>query len=504
MSLPRSRLTRQSARIFILSAIGIGICTDPCLAYRLVGSEALSDALVAHHYTINATLDAVIVVDRTMPTFEYQTFYAMGYADEPEGELGKLHFLEHVIGGMGGYPPGAQAELMGKNGGNSNARTGADMTYFTMRFPNDKLALAVEIDRDRFYRTLFDAEFIANEKQVVLTELSGSSTRSTRRFSKQFWGLVYGRENFDGLGTAALIKRTEPGDLKQLFHNVLRRKKRLVVVIGDVELDNVVTKLADAFPGGDRRQEDRSPLPVFPDPDALGERFQVKHERLSKSRFKKAWRIPALGHPDYASFCVLTSILARPSNSLRSSLLDSQVVSSFRVWASSHKGFGLMGCNAEMVPVRSINTVENAIRSRLDEIRTQGITESELAAGRNIQLRKQYSRLYDRSAMAWRFAAAFVRGSDPLLYPRLIRQIQRVNDDDIQRIISEHLIRENSITLSWTIKKKHPLWAQIVAVVFIIAVLGGILFVFVWIVRKCIQISTRETVKDDATRKFDS
>ena len=186
MPLTRRLLTEVSSRLFVLTAIIFCICTDTCLAYRLVGSESLSDALVAHHYTINERLDAVIVVDPTIPTFEYQTFYAMGYADEPEGEQGKLHFLEHIIGGLGSYPRGVQAELIGSNGGKSHATTGVHMTYFKMRFPREKLALAVEIDRDRFYGTLFDDEFINNEKQVVLTELSRNSTRSSRRFSSHF------------------------------------------------------------------------------------------------------------------------------------------------------------------------------------------------------------------------------------------------------------------------------------------------------------------------------
>ncbi len=105
------------AKTCIYAAIIVCIYWDTCPAYRLVGSEILSDALVANHYTINANLDAVIVVDRTMPTFEYQTFYAMGHADEPEGEQGKLHFLEHIIAGTGSHPPGELNQLIARNGG---------------------------------------------------------------------------------------------------------------------------------------------------------------------------------------------------------------------------------------------------------------------------------------------------------------------------------------------------------------------------------------------------
>ena len=86
MSLARPLLTQVSSRLSALTAIILCLFTDTCLAYRLVGSESLSGALVANHYSINDRLDAVIVVDPTTPTFEYQTFYAMGHADEPEGQ----------------------------------------------------------------------------------------------------------------------------------------------------------------------------------------------------------------------------------------------------------------------------------------------------------------------------------------------------------------------------------------------------------------------------------
>lgn len=464
--------------------------TDTCPAYRLVGSESMLDALVAHHYTINDRLDAVIVVDPTIPTFEYQTFYAMGYADEPEGERGKLHFLEHVIAGMGNRPSGELNQLIKRNGGEHRAYTGRHMTYFTMRFPRGKLALAVEIDRDRFYRTKFEKEFIDNEKQVVLTEVSGKSTSSRRRFSRHFLGLVYGRENLDGLGTPGFIDRIEPGDLKQLFHNVLRRKRRLVVVIGDVDEDDVLGKLAEAFPGGDSRTEDRSPLPRFPNPDALGERYQVKYENLGRSRFRKAWQIPGRGHPDHAGFLVLASMLVRRSNSLRSSLLDSQAVGSFNVWISRHKGFGLISCVAEMDPESSTGTVENAVLARLEAIKTNGVSEAELSAARNSQLRRRYSEYYDRSDMAYRFGQAFARAGDPLLYPRTISQIQRVRVDDISRIVREHLVEDNAITLTWTKKKPMLTGPDYIAIAIVVFGCGGTLFAIIRAFRRRTQEPT--------------
>ena len=475
------------ARTSLYAAIIVCIYSDPCLAYRLVGSESLSDALVAHHYTINDRLDAVIVVDPTIPTFEYQTFYAMGHADEPEGEQGKLHFLEHIIAGTGSHPRGKLSELIIRNGGQHLAYTGHHMTYFTMRFPRDKLALAIEIDRDRFYRTIIDQENVEHERKAVLTEHSRRISNWKNRFTNRFWGLVYGRESFEAVGTESFIKEIEPGDLKQLFHNVLRRKRRLVVVIGDVVVDDVLEKLAEAFPDRENHLGNATIVELFPNPEALGETYHVEFENLNTSLFNKAWKIPRIGHPDYAGLVVLASILVRPSSSLRTSLLDSQIVSKFSVWVSSLRGFGLLRINAEMPPVTSIKAVEKAISETLGEIEKHGVTENDLEAARNTQLRHQYSVYYDRADLAYGFAEAFVLTGDPHRYPRLIRQIQRVNVDDIQRIVGEHLIDAKSISLSWTQKKKHPLWAQIVAGVALIFAFGVIVFIIIWAVRKAIR-----------------
>ena len=127
--------------------------TGTCAAYQFIGTEALSEELVAQHYTINPRLDAVIVVDRTIPTFEYYTFYCAGLADEKEGEQGRIHFLEHIMFDTGSYEPGKLNEIIVDNGGQNYAFTTIHHMYLKMRFPKDKFDLAVEIDRDRFYNT---------------------------------------------------------------------------------------------------------------------------------------------------------------------------------------------------------------------------------------------------------------------------------------------------------------------------------------------------------------
>ena len=497
MSLQRPRFTQESLRIFVRTAIVFCICTDPCHAYRLVGSEALSDALVAHHYTINDRLDAVIVVDKTIPTFEYHTYIAVGYADEPEGEQGKLHFLEHLIGGPGSRPPGALEQLIARNGGQSSASTSLNMTDFTLRFPKDKFALAVEIDRERLCDTLIDQDSIERERQVILTELSLRSANEWIRFTNQFWGLIYGRENFGGVGTRSLIENVEPGSIRHTLEEILRRQRRLVVVVGHVEVSEVLTKLDGAFPDTTLQEAAVWPDPEFPNPDALGETHQVEYESSDVARYRKAWRIPGLEHPDRAGFHVLAAVLIRPSRSLRATLVDAKVVDEFRVWVESCRGFGLLNLEAKMPLATSMEAVDTAIRRELLEIRTKGVTENQLLAARNSELSRLYSEFYDRSTIARRFGEAFTLSHDPLRYPKLISEIQSVSAGDISRIALNYMSTANSVTLSRTLDEENPLWVQIVAVVIVISVPVGILFLTIWVVKRVIRKHSRRTIADE-------
>ena len=137
-----------------------------CAAYQLVGTEALSEELIAQHYTINPKLDAVIVVDRTISTFEYHTYYGAGSADEAEGQQGRIHFLEHILAGIGSHGPGELNQIIADNKGEQRAFTNYHFTRFILRFPKDKFDLAVEIDSNRFYNIVINEEIIKKKRKA--------------------------------------------------------------------------------------------------------------------------------------------------------------------------------------------------------------------------------------------------------------------------------------------------------------------------------------------------
>ena len=427
--------------------------TGTCHSYQLIGTAALSEELVAQHYTINPNLDAVIVVDRTTPTFEYQTFYCAGWANEKEGEQGRIHFLEHIMFDTGSYEPGKLNEIIVDNGGQNYAITNLHFMNLKMRFPKDKFDLAIEIDRDRFYNTKINEAVIENQKKIVLTERSGRRANPNINFFNRFWGLVYKKKNFSGVGTEDFIKQLEPVSLKAYYDNFLRRQKRLVVVIGDVDMDHVLTKLDEAY-GNEQISGELSgewPSLQFPNPEIFGKKIKDTSKNLSIAKFWKSWQTPHLGHRDYATLLILARIMTKTSNSLRSSVIDSKLARLFRVSFHHYKGFSLLSCTADLPTEISIDVIETAIQTELEKIRALGVSEDEFTAAQNLHLKSMYSDFYDRSDMALEFGRAFAHANDPLLYPKLIKDLKSARRDDISRLVDQYLTNDNSITLFLTL-----------------------------------------------------
>ncbi len=431
---------------FLVCVLPTGIC----VAYDLVGTATLSEELVAQHYTINPNLDAVIVVDRTIPTFEYHTFYGAGSADEEEGQQGRIHFLEHVIAGIGSYAPGKLNQIIADNEGEQKAFTDYHFTGFILKFPKDKFDLAVKIDSERYYNTVINEEIIKKEKKIVLTERSHRLLSLKLRHKNSFFSLIYKKKNFNDLGTEAFIKQLESDDLKAYYENFLRRQKRLIVVTGDVDVDQVLKKLDEAY--GNEQIPSEPYSPQCPNREVLGKRLKHTLKNLIVTIFRKGWYTPNLGHRDYAGLLILDYILDKSSNSLRSTVVGSKLASVFQVELSSYKGFSLMHCYAELPHDTSRNRFQNMISKELENLKS--ISDAELNTARNQQLTTMYSAFYNLSSMAYSFGQAFAHANDPLLYPKLIKDLKSIRRQDIPRIIDQYLTDDNSITYSLTVSKK--------------------------------------------------
>ena len=192
-----------------------------------------------------------------------------GAALETDAERGAAHFVEHMAFDGSRRFPGNSAETRFAAAGigagrDQNAFTDATGVLYVFDIPQvtpEKLDLAFDWMRDVGDALTFDPAQAAREKNVVLQELAVRRTGSTElgeaisRFSAP--GLLAARHSPGG--TVASVTALDAATLKSFHDRWYRPERTLIVVVGDVDVREIRTRLQREF--GDWRPTQPAPTP---------------------------------------------------------------------------------------------------------------------------------------------------------------------------------------------------------------------------------------------------
>lgn len=118
----------------------------------------------------NGMIIVVVPVHRT-PAVTHMIWYKAGAGEEPWGQSGIAHFLEHLMfKGTPGIAPGQFSKMIQRMGGNDNAFTSWDYTAFFQTVPRERLGDVMKMEAERMNDLTPKIDDIFSEKQVVIEE----------------------------------------------------------------------------------------------------------------------------------------------------------------------------------------------------------------------------------------------------------------------------------------------------------------------------------------------
>ena len=107
----------------------MGLRTDAAPFGRLEGG---GPDLTTHR--LGNGLDVVVIPDHRTPVVTHMVWYRNGSADDPLGQSGIAHFLEHLMfKGTDRHPVGEFSKVVSALGGQENAFTSYDYTAYFQR-----------------------------------------------------------------------------------------------------------------------------------------------------------------------------------------------------------------------------------------------------------------------------------------------------------------------------------------------------------------------------------
>ena len=152
------------------TCIASGAGLQPALAAggnTLGGGESLIEK-----FTLGNGMTVVLRENHSSPVVAVQVWVKAGSATEPEAHAGMSHILEHMaFKGTRRRGPGQIAREVEALGGEINAYTSFDQTVYHITISGRYLENALDILADTLGNSVFDAEELAREKEVVLEEL---------------------------------------------------------------------------------------------------------------------------------------------------------------------------------------------------------------------------------------------------------------------------------------------------------------------------------------------
>ena len=122
-------------------------------------------------YDLSNGLHVVLHQDNTAPVVAVSVMYHVGSKDDSPGRSGFAHFFEHLLfEGSKNIGRGEFMKLVSKNGGQNNANTTQDRTFYYEVFPSNQLKMGLWLESERLMHPIINTIGVETQNEVVKEE----------------------------------------------------------------------------------------------------------------------------------------------------------------------------------------------------------------------------------------------------------------------------------------------------------------------------------------------
>ena len=265
--------------------------------------------------TLSNGLKVLLKEIHTAPIISSWLWYRVGSRDEVQGRTGISHWVEHMqFKGTPQFPSNVLDKAISREGGTWNAFTYMDWTAYFETMPANKIDLALRLESDRMINSQFDANEVASERTVIISEREGSENEPLFLLGESIQQAAFRIHPYhhEVIGDMADLHTITRDDLYSHYRAFYVPNNAVMAVAGDFDTQSMLTRIRELF----------EPIPSGNEPARLArdEPVQKGEVRLSvegpgsTTYVQVCYRFPSASHPDFFPLSVLDSLLAGPSN----------------------------------------------------------------------------------------------------------------------------------------------------------------------------------------------
>lgn len=248
------------------------------------------------------------------PLISHWVWYRVGSRDEARPRTGLSHWVEHMqFKGTPTYPASVLDKTIPRDGGIWNAFTYLDWTTYFETMPADKIELALDLEADRMFHSLFDPQEVESERTVIISEREGSENEPLFRLGEAIQNAAFDHHPYhtEVIGEKEDLHTITRDDLYQHYRTYYVPNNAVVALAGDFDAEAMLARLQHVYavlPAGPT-----PPHPAQPEPPLTAERHIELTGPGQTTYLQLSYRAPAAAEDDFFALTVLDSLLTGPT-----------------------------------------------------------------------------------------------------------------------------------------------------------------------------------------------
>lgn len=291
-----------------------------------------SSSMGAKRFRLGNGLGLITAIDRRAPIVALQTWYRVGSRHERPGATGMAHLFEHLMFGQTQtLPPGEFDRLVERTGGESNAATWVDWTYYKLSLPARDLRLGVRLEAERMQHLVLEPAPVEAERDVVTNERRERVEDDVDGWlDEQLMAHAFTVHPYrwPTIGWMEDIRALSLPDIRAFYRSWYAPNNATLVCVGDFDeaalLDLVASHYAAMEP------QPLAPVARIAEPEQTRERVVRAPKPIATDRLLVGYKAPGQDEADWATLEIVATLLAGcPSARLhRRLVIEGEVASS--------------------------------------------------------------------------------------------------------------------------------------------------------------------------------
>ncbi len=221
-------------------------------AFALTGLSAKAQKVEFIEYDLPNGLHVILHDDHHAPVVAVSVMYHVGSKNEEPGRTGFAHFFEHLLfEGSDNIKRGQFFKIVSANGGQNNANTTQDRTFYYEVFPSNQLETGLWLESERMMHPVINDIGVKTQDEVVKEEKRQSfDNRPYGNVINDIAAALFTNHPYHNgvIGEMKDIDAAKLDEFKAFFKQYYAPNNAVLTIAGDIDVAKT-KQLIDAYFG---------------------------------------------------------------------------------------------------------------------------------------------------------------------------------------------------------------------------------------------------------------